>query len=549
MAYTLKKNAYHILGLDVSASERDILKRSKEITNRLRIDDCPSYDLDAGLFENFRNEDNVKDSLQRLQSPKKRIIEYFFWFQIADAIDEQVLGLLKAKDYLNAIRVWQKASQEKNTKALFYKKNLAVLYCLVLSKENDKQYLKESLGAWKELVDSDKFWTAFAKVYKLHDEQTASEEVVSDFKGHLVKYLSDIYTELHQIHNDAEYINEFQKIFSAKGEKIEKNVINPIYQSISENVEILEKMDIGKKGNGFGKKESDEIRNLIATIQEKLNSMIDMGLYEDSQTKIMRDRVANAIRIIVLDLHNNLSELDKAEKLLQVAIQIAGTGSLKNKLESEAQQIKKNISEGMGEALSIEIPGYGGGTAIFSDHYVEFKNRKIFYKDVTGVSYRAVNHSINMIPTSQNYDFSIETATDSMPFSFSSTLYIGNKNIKDTWTKLIGISKAIIEPVIIKKLIDRIFIRGETINIGEIEFSKEGYSKKKFRFFREAEKETVHWNESIYTPQYSSGNVVLFKEKDGKGRQWATMSMDVTNSVILPEFINECYNQSRVTKL
>ena len=92
---SLKNNAYHILGLDTSASEKELLKRSKEIINRIKIDDTPEYDLDLGMFEDFRTEDSVKEALQRLQAPKKRIREYFFWFQISDSVDEQALGLLK----------------------------------------------------------------------------------------------------------------------------------------------------------------------------------------------------------------------------------------------------------------------------------------------------------------------------------------------------------------------------------------------------------------------------------------------------------------------
>jgi len=216
MSQTLKNNAYHILGLDTSASERDTLKRSKEIINRLRVDDTPDYDLDIGVFENFRTEDAVKDALQRLQAPKKRIKEYFFWFQIVDGVDEQVLGLLKLKDYLNAIRIWQDASEGQSTKAFFYKKNLAILYCLALSASDNKDYLQKSLETWKELVDSDKFWTSFSKVYKLHDEQTASEDIISDFKKHVVEYLSDIYTELHHHHKHSDILVNSRRFFLQK---------------------------------------------------------------------------------------------------------------------------------------------------------------------------------------------------------------------------------------------------------------------------------------------------------------------------------------------
>ena len=118
MSYTLKNNAYHILGLDTTASEKDILKRSKEIINRLKIDDLPEYDLDIELFENFRTEEAVKNAIQKLQTPKKRIQEYFFWFQFADSVDEEVLGFIKKKDYSNAVRIWRNAAEGNSAKAL-----------------------------------------------------------------------------------------------------------------------------------------------------------------------------------------------------------------------------------------------------------------------------------------------------------------------------------------------------------------------------------------------------------------------------------------------
>ena len=344
MSNTLKNNAYHILGLDTTASQKDIFKRSKEIINRLKIDDLPEYNLDVGLFNDFRTEEAAKEAIQKLQMPKKRIKEYFFWFQIADSIDEQALGLLKSKDFENALRVWENVAEKGGTKSYFYKKNLAILYCLLLSIDENKNYLRDSLSIWKELIESDKFWIAFSKTYNLHDKQTASQELITDFKNHVASYLADIYTELHQTYKNADYISQFQKVFSVKGERMEKNVLGPAYQTINNAVEELEKMKVSEDGV-IDKDETLKIKNLVGIIQSELNKLIDLGLYDDSQTKIMRDKTANALKTIVLDLHNNLSETDKAIALLNIALKFVGTSGLEAKIKQDIktlEEVKRN---------------------------------------------------------------------------------------------------------------------------------------------------------------------------------------------------------------
>ena len=544
MSSILKNNAYHILGLDTSASERDILKRSKEIVNRLKVDDTPEYDVDIGLFKDFRTEDAVKDALQLLQAPKKRIREYFFWFQIADGVDEQVLGLFKTKDYLNAIRVWQNVAGCQSTKSFFYKKNLAILYCLILSTEDNIEYLHDSLAAWKELVDSDKFWLSFSKVYNLYDEQTASEDIIIDFKKHVVEYLSDIYTEFHQFHKNSDYINEFQKIFSVKGEKIEKSILGPAYKAINEAVEELEKMEVSKDGK-FDKEESATIKRLVATVQQELNILIDLGLYDDSQTKIMRDRSANALRSIVLDLHNNLSELDKSQGLLEVAIKLAGTESLKDKLEDELKQIKKNINDDAENSLAIDIPGTFRSTIIvFKNSFVDYNGKRIFYKDVSSISFdsTATTSRVYGVPVSTSYKYRISIISEKETISISLSASKEESKAKDNWEKLVGLASGLIAPIIVRRLVDQIFDHEEIIKIGEIEFSKHGYSKMKFRFFKEKEKLIVYWVDAIYIPIFHQGQVILWEDKDGKSQQFATIPMSTPNAVILPELIQACYD-------
>ncbi|MBP9781069.1 hypothetical protein KBC89_00245 [Candidatus Woesebacteria bacterium] len=541
---SLKNNAYHILGLDTSSSEKEILRRSKEIINRIKIDDIPEYALDSGIFKDFRTEDSVRAALQKLQAPKKRIREYFFWFQIFDSIDEKALDLFKRKDYLKAILTWQNAAEGDGAKSNFYRKNLAILYCMVLSVKNDKQYLRDSLATWKSILDSNRFWSAFSKAYKLHDEQTASDEVISDFRNSVVSYLSDIYTELHELHDDSDYIQQFQNMFSAKGEQVEKKILNPVFHTIHEAVEKLEKLKVSENGK-LDKEESDHIRNAVEIIQVEMNKLIDLGLYDDSQTKNMRDRAANALRDIVLDLHNNLSELDKSAKLLKVAISIVGTDSLKNKLTTELEQINKNVTDDIENSLAIEIPGtFGGGTVIFTNNYLEYNNKRIFYKDASAVSYHAMNQSVNFIPISQSFSFMVASEKESISFSFGTTLYIGKKAKQDVWTKLIGLSEGLIEPHIVNNYIDKIFDRGETIEIGNVEFSKEGYSKTRTKFFGGKETETVLWEDVMYVPKFDSGQVILWKNKNGQGVEFEQIAMSIDNAVVLPELVKACIKRA-----
>ena len=134
MSNSIINNAYRILGLDGSANQKIILKRSKEIINRLKIDDHPKYNLDINLSKKFRTEESVNDALKRLQNMKNSLHEYFFWFNIADTVDEDASNYLQSsnvksvvKPIDDAIGIWKNASNTESLTGLYYKKNLAYL--------------------------------------------------------------------------------------------------------------------------------------------------------------------------------------------------------------------------------------------------------------------------------------------------------------------------------------------------------------------------------------------------------------------------------------
>jgi hypothetical protein len=531
----LKDNAYHVLGLDTSASQKDISKRSKEILTRLKIDDVPEYDIDLDFFEDFRNENSVKNAVTNLSTPKKQIKEYFFWLQIADSVDEEAVKFFRSGKYGEAAKVWKDHSQDDTIKSLLYKKNLAIFITILLYKSKDKDILNKSVVLWSELVNSPKFWNAFAKVYKLHDELGSDTEVIEEFKLHVANSISDIYAELASFHSDNEFVTVFSKNFGLKGEKMEKDVLDPIYKVINSVVEDLEALKVSEDG-ALDEGERNQIKNLISSAQQEFNKLIDLGLYETSQVKSIRDRFATALRVIVLDLHNNLNEITLSEKLLKIGISFCGTESLKNRFEQELKQLEKNLDAEKNSNIVIELPStFSTSYITFTNTTVQFQNKVFKYSEIEKVSWYSESHSTYGIPTSQKYFFRVESSYDKIAISFAATFKGGDKH-NTSFAQLIGVSQNLIEPVVIDKIVDRIFKKGESVLIGTLHLNQLGISTKKtFGGFR-----TIPWDQVKYVPVLQQGAAHVFYDQNGKAQTLSQVPMGSSNAVTLPELITKC---------
>ena len=256
MSNSIINNAYRILGLDGSANQKIILKRSKEIINRLKIDDHPKYNLDINLSKKFRTEESVNDALKRLQNMKNSLHEYFFWFNIADTVDEDASNYLQSsnvksvvKPIDDAIGIWKNASNTESSTGLYYKKNLSILYCLMLfNEDNGKRrrsaLLKESLSNWKEIINSDKFWVSFEKSYAVNNDQISNSDTMATFRKNIPKYISDIYHDLYLQYGDKKYVKDFQGIFGTLGDKTEETLLKPIHELIYDTINELRKINL-----------------------------------------------------------------------------------------------------------------------------------------------------------------------------------------------------------------------------------------------------------------------------------------------------------------
>ena len=296
-------NAYRILGLEITSSQKEINRRGKEMLKFLKIDEMPNYSFDLSFNYLNREQASIEEALQNLTDVNKRIPNFFFWFQNNDEIDEKSLDFIKEQKYKEAIENWQEQSTENNSRSLFYKKNMAILLSLLSFNEYDINYTKNSIILWQELIQSEGFWTAFYKVYRLYDEFGISQDVLLNFKSNITEYMTEIYADLSNASNDGRHFAEFSKKFNLAS--VDIKLAEPVYNKINNSINVLNSMKISEDGV-FDDNEASQLKNELQRLQEEFNKLIDIGLFNDSRTIVIRDKVANVIRDIVLDLHNNL---------------------------------------------------------------------------------------------------------------------------------------------------------------------------------------------------------------------------------------------------
>lgn len=342
MSNLFQKNAYQILGLDISSTQKEIVKRAKEIQNYLLIDEHPEYPTDISFYKDKRTSDNVKESLQKLSQPEKRIKEYFFWFEIRNDIDEKAIHLINKDEHNEALELWKAEMDKSESKSYFYKKNLAITYSVLLDVKGQKNHLEKSLSYWHSLFKDDNFWTTFFKNYKLFDDLDTREDILTTFRNNAPKYLADFYLEVSKKYADKSIFEAYYQIFKIKGSKVDETFLKDIYKKINDECEILNKM-IRKDIEKIPSETFTEINSTITKIKRHFKGIKDLGLFDSSEVKVERDNVAEVLLSLSIFLHNDHNLSEEALDLAKEAIKISGTDSMKGRIEKNIVTIQDVI--------------------------------------------------------------------------------------------------------------------------------------------------------------------------------------------------------------
>lgn len=526
----LIENSYHLLGLDILSNQKSIIKRGKELIGMLKIGEHTAYPLDINGTDEFRTEDLVKKAQEKLLNPQKKVVEFFFWFCNNDDFDQKALSKIESNDSLSAIEIWQNAIDKHPDNSLIYKKNLVVIYLILLANDGEKKYLNPVINLLYELAN-DK-WKQFCSVYKLHDEHNTGASTLDEVKKDIQEWMADFFTSLSQEYNDQDFIVEFQKVFGLNVGKINSEVVLPISEAIHRYITELKSLDISEDGF-FDQSEAIHLKKIIEGAQDELNRVIDVNLYGHYEITKLRNEFASALRDVSLDLHNNLSDIETSQKLLEISKEIGESHSLIEKIDNDLIVVNEGVNEKNLIELSEDLQNLD---LIVKRDSISYKGKKIYYKDVTGVAYHTLRSSTYFVPTNQSYEFKVKTDNDEVNVSFSSFLMMGNDERMDLFSQLINATHIFIENLVIKKIMHQIFDQKKRLEIGSVTFSHEGFYRKKFWG---NELETVLWTDTVYKAHFESGNVCLLKDRDGAPEIFETIPLSTYNSVFIPKLIEE----------
>ena len=334
----ISKNSYYALGLNAVSTQKDISRRAKEINARLKINDVPDYTGDVPFLPPERTANVIKDAIQELSQPKSRLRHHFFWFNTND----MALQRLTNKDFDSAFYLWVKTTNDK-AEDFYNKKNVALLSTILLYDRADTSLIDNAVQAWKDLFDDRNLWKAFKEKYFIEDEVGCSSQIFKEFSKESIEILSDIFSELSKLHSNPSIYKAFTEVFSHKGEKVVSDVLVPIFETLNNVSEKLEKLNVSEDGV-LDDDEKKTIAEYVSIVESELEKIEKLGLKEDGSVRVVRDRAADAIRTVVLDMHNELGESDHAEPILRQAQEIAGTGGEKQRIARDVRVIQSTQS-------------------------------------------------------------------------------------------------------------------------------------------------------------------------------------------------------------
>lgn len=173
-----RKNAFRILGLPVDATTLEITKHANKLMILVEGGQDPHTQGAAFPIKPSPSLDEIREAIQKIKDPEKRLIDEFFWFwpeEFGNSQADPAMRALSMGDLETASQIWS-AKEEQPIGGLVAKHNLALVFHIAaLDWENYS--VKNEVEAERRQKISDYWKGAFNRWERLATDETLWEKV------------------------------------------------------------------------------------------------------------------------------------------------------------------------------------------------------------------------------------------------------------------------------------------------------------------------------------------------------------------------------------
>lgn len=358
-----RSNAFRISGLPIDATTRDI---SRQVDKIKMTEKYGGVTLKTGgpfPLDPPPDADNIREALQRLRNPERRLIDEFFWFwphTIGQSTSDNALQALARNDINTAKELWvnyEMMSSEANVSM----HNLAVVsHLLALDFEfdgdskslNEKDakmrdyYWLESFKRWKILLDHEGFWSRLVARVRQLDDPRLTTGTVRRIRETLPVAL--LFINASSAVKAAETGNNSNakrhlKIIQESGfdNVVIENALLKAVEPIRNRIKTICK-SADEDGDQNPKKAHHVARKVIDQTKQLL-SILDLVLSSDNPIREgAHDEVALSVLTNLITYGNETSKWEKPFELVKEALKIAISESARSRIQMNYDTIKIN---------------------------------------------------------------------------------------------------------------------------------------------------------------------------------------------------------------
>ena len=359
-----RHNAFRITGLAVDATAREVIRHADKLKMLLELGQEPHAKNNAHPLDPPPTIDEIREAIQKIKDPEKRLIDEFFWFwpeEFGKSDCDPALQALAKGDTKTANEIWRKRINEESY-GIVAKHNLAVTYYLIaldlghlatekaVSEESRLKISdtwKSSVRKWGRIQDDEKLWEKVTERIRQLNEPSLPTGFARRMRAMLPDALNKInadlifgFAESGKIEIAKDYIayiretSDGQNGFKNAAEAVLLPAKNLLKEQITQAV---------ARGEASPADAANAARELLKQSRQALD-LFDLFLGENSDERNeLYDEVATICNRLPIAYHKATGDNKTCIEILRLVLPFVSSNELRKQIEENISVLNKNL--------------------------------------------------------------------------------------------------------------------------------------------------------------------------------------------------------------